>query len=94
MSSNFIIDVRSGQEFAAGHLAGAVNVPLDQLALRIDSIEGLEKSSPIILYCQSGARSAMACSYLAQQGYTRVSNGGAMTALLIQIKGTIAKVTA
>ena len=61
MNPSFIIDVRSPQEFAAGHLVGAVNIPYDQILSRIDSLEGLEKSSELLLYCLSGARSAVAC---------------------------------
>ena len=89
MQKHTFIDVRSADEFARGHLAGAINLPLDQLARRIDALEGIGKSSALVIYCQSGARSAMACSYLAQQGYTRVTNGGAMAGLLMQIKGTM-----
>ena len=90
MNPSLIIDVRSPQEFAAGHLEGAVNVPYDQIVQRIDSLERLEKSSELLLYCQSGARSAVACSLLAQHGYTRVVNVGSMTTLLMNFKGRIA----
>ena len=90
MTPTAIIDVRSPQEFAAGHLEGAVNIPYDQILQRIDSIEGVEKSSELLLYCQSGARSAIACSLLVQQGFERVMNGGAFRTLLMNFKGTIA----
>lgn len=88
MNPSFIIDVRSPQEFAAGHLVGAVNIPYEQILHRIDSLEGLEKSSELLLYCLSGARSAVACSLLAQHGYTRALNGGSMSTLLMNFKGT------
>ena len=88
MNPSFIIDVRSPQEFAAGHLVGAVNIPYEQILHRIDSLEGLEKSSELLLYCLSGARSAAACSLLAQHGYTRALNGGSMSTLLMNFKGT------
>ena len=87
MNPPLIIDVRSPQEFAAGHLEGAVNIPYDQILQRIDSIEGLEKSSELLLYCQSGARSAVACSLLAQQGFKCVMNGGSLRTLLMNYKG-------
>jgi len=61
----FIIDVRSPLEYANGHLKDAVNIPHDRIEQAIDSIEGLEKNSSILLYCQSGARSAFACQVLA-----------------------------
>jgi phage shock protein E len=82
----FIIDVRSAPEFAAGHLKGAVNIPHDRIEQAIGSIEGLEKNSPILLYCQSGARSAFACQILAQRGFTRAVNGGAMATLLLNFE--------
>ena len=87
MKPSVIIDVRSPQEFATAHLEGAVNIPHDQLEHRIDSIVGLEKSSPVLVYCRSGVRSAIACSVLVQHGFTRVMNGGSMTTLLMNYKG-------
>ena len=89
MNPSVIIDVRSPQEFERGHLDGAVNIPVDQLQQTIGSIEGLERSSEILVYCQSGMRSAVACSILAQQGFGRVSNGGSMATLLMNFKGAI-----
>ncbi|MBP8214721.1 MAG: rhodanese-like domain-containing protein [Propionivibrio sp.] len=82
----FIIDVRSPQEFAAGHLKGAVNIPHDRIEQAIGSIDGLEKNSAILLYCLSGARSAFACQVLAQLGFTRAVNGGAMATLLLNFE--------
>lgn len=64
----------------------AVNIPHDRIEQAIDSIEGLEKNSSILLYCQSGARSAFACQVLAQRGYTRAMNGGAMATLLLNFE--------
>jgi len=89
MNPAIIIDVRSPQEFEIGHLKGAVNVPLDQIQQKLDAIEGLEKSSEILVYCRSGARSAVACSILAQQGFRRVLNGGSMATLLMNFEGTV-----
>ena len=81
-----IIDVRSPMEFSAGHLKGAVNIPYDRIGHAIGAIEGLAKDSAILLYCQSGARSAFACQVLAQMGFTRAVNGGAMTTLLLNFE--------
>ena len=89
MSPAVIIDVRSPQEFAAGHLKGALNIPLDQIQQKPDVIAGLEKSSEVLVYCKSGARSAVACSILAQQGFNRVLNGGSMATLLMNFEGTV-----
>lgn len=87
MNPAVIIDVRSPQEFAAGHLEGAINIPYDQIQQRIGSIEGLEKTSELLLYCQSGARSAVACSLLGQLGFKRAVNGGSLRTLLMNFKG-------
>lgn len=88
MNPAHIIDVRSPQEFAAGHLKGALNIPLDQIQQRPEAVDGLEKSSEVLVYCRSGARSAVACSILAQQGFKRVLNGGSMATLLMNFEGT------
>lgn len=69
-----LIDVRSPAEFAAGHLDGAVNVPVG--ALSDDKLGA--KDRPLIVYCASGTRSAMARSVLKSRGYTQVFNLGAM----------------
>jgi len=88
MNQPIIIDVRSPKEFATGHLEDAVNIPLDQLPQKLDSIEGLEKSSEVLVYCQSGMRSVVACSMLSQLGFKHVSNGGSLATLLMNFKGT------
>ena len=90
MNPPILIDVRSPQEFASGHLEGAVSIPYDQILQGIASIEGLDKSSELLLYCQSGARSAIACSLLVQHGFERVLDGGALKTLLMNFKATIA----
>ena len=82
----FIIDVRSPLEFAAGHLKGAINIPHDRIEQAIGAIDGLERTSPILLYCLSGARSAFACQILVQRGFTRAVNGGAMATLLLNFE--------
>jgi len=74
-----IIDVRTPEEFAAGHLDGAVNIPYEQIAKGINTIPSLTKSSPILIYCRSGRRSAIAAQSLEQLGFQRVYDGGAMS---------------
>lgn len=61
-----IIDVRTPQEFASGHVEGSINIPLQTLAQRIDEIKSM--SAPIVLCCASGARSARAKLILQQAG--------------------------
>lgn len=89
--SSIVIDVRSEAEFATGHVNGAINIPYDRIASSIASLAGVDKSRLIIVYCRSGARSAVAASILTELGYTQVVNGGALSSLLIQINSTMAK---
>jgi len=60
-SAALLVDVRSGSEFASGHIPGAVNIPLDQIEARLDD---LGCNFPIILICQSGTRARIAASLL------------------------------
>lgn len=70
-----VIDVRTAQEFAAGHLDGVVNIPLDQLATRAPR-EFPDRAAPLLLHCASGARSAAGVDVLRKLGYTSVINVG------------------
>ncbi len=85
-----LIDVRSPGEFASGHLAGAINVPLDQLQHRIGRTVP-DVATPLLLYCASSARSAFACGLLQQLGYTQVSNGGGVGLLAMQLQRAIVR---
>ncbi len=66
-----LIDVRGQTEWDAGHIAAARHIPLGYLAERV---RGLPRTTPIIVHCQSGARSAIAASVLEAQGFTSVNN--------------------
>ena len=61
-----LIDVRSPAEMAQGMIPGAEPMPLHLLPLRMQEIAGDPRR--VVLYCRSGARSAQACMYLANQG--------------------------
>jgi rhodanese-related sulfurtransferase len=67
----FLLDVRTPQEYAEGHIAGAVNVPHDQLATRLAEVP---KDKDVVLYCRSGRRAGIAADVLAAKGYTRLSH--------------------
>ena len=69
-----IVDVRTPEEFAEGHVPGSINIPLNEIPERVAEFRGM--ASPIILCCRSGARSGNAAAYLAQQGISEVENGG------------------
>lgn len=66
-----LVDVRSSAEWRAGHLEGAVHVPLARLPERIGA---LDRSAPLLVYCQAGVRSAVAASALGRLGFTRVTS--------------------
>ena len=69
------IDVRSAEEFNAGHLQDAVNIPHDQILERIQSVSP-DKDPPVNLYCRSGRRAESALNELKKAGYTNVTNHG------------------
>jgi molybdopterin/thiamine biosynthesis adenylyltransferase/rhodanese-related sulfurtransferase len=66
------VDVREPWEWAAGHVAGALHIPLGELPARLAELPAPD--APIVLYCRSGARSGRAALFLAAQGYRDVAN--------------------
>jgi rhodanese-related sulfurtransferase len=66
-----LIDVRTTGEWAEGHIDGALNVPLSQLAERLGE---LSADRPLIVHCASGYRSAIAESLLRREGLPQVAN--------------------
>lgn len=70
-----IIDVRTPAEFSGGHVAGSVNIPLNEIANRLGTYD---TATPIVFCCASGGRSGQATSFATAQGYTAV-NGGPWT---------------
>ena len=71
------IDVRSAEEFAAGHVQGAVNIPYTEIDVRIGEVTE-DKDALVYVYCRSGRRSGIAQSTLEQAGYTNVVNQGGL----------------
>jgi len=69
--------VRSPGEFAAGHVAGASNIPVGEIGQRAADLGAAEQ--PIVLYCASGMRSALAARTLRRAGFTRVYNLGSVS---------------
>ena len=63
-----VLDVRDKAEFAAGHIPNARNIPLPELDGRLREIEKF-KARPIVINCQSGARSAGGCGLLRKNGF-------------------------
>jgi rhodanese-related sulfurtransferase len=73
----FLLDVREPSEVEAGYIAGAVNIPVRDLLKNLDKLPGL--NDPIVIYCGSGHRGALAMSALRILGYTDVKNLGGGT---------------
>ena len=70
-----VLDVRSEAEFRSGAYRGAIHVPLQELSSRLSRIP---KDRPVVVYCASGTRSAMAVRVLKKAGYADVSNAGGL----------------
>ncbi len=76
-----LLDVRTPEEFEAGHVDGAHNVPHDAVEARMDEIDqitGGKTDTPIVVYCRSGRRAAAAKQTLVERGYSQVTNLGGM----------------
>ncbi len=75
MSRNkaLVLDVRDAEEFARGHIQGAKNIPVAELASRIKEIEKF-KDKPVLVHCQRGMRAKTACSILKAQQFTQINN--------------------
>lgn len=66
-----IVDVRTPEEFAAAHIPGAENVPVDTV---VAQAQAWDKTKPVLLYCATGERSAWAFQQLAQAGFEHLYN--------------------
>ncbi|WP_112354112.1 rhodanese-like domain-containing protein [Shewanella benthica] len=75
-----VIDVRTAEEFAAGHLDKAINIPFEQIAAKINTLD-IAKDTHIVLYCRSGRRSGIAFDTLVAEGFTQSYNGGGFETL-------------
>ena len=76
-SAVLVLDVRTREEYDSGHIPGAALFPYDALAA---SFAEPDKARPIVVYCRSGRRSAIAAETLAGMGYTDVSDLGGLDA--------------
>lgn len=69
--AGLILDVRSAEEYAEGHIPGAINIPHDQLESRIAEI-GAHKNKDVVLYCRSGVRAGIAATILQSAGFSKL----------------------
>lgn len=85
MSTNYFtgiwIDVRTLDEFNAGHIAGAAHIPYEEIAQRIGEVT-TDKNAVIHLYCRSGNRSGIAQQTLLAMGFGNALNEGGYEDLL------------
>ncbi len=73
-----LVDVREADEFAGGHLPGAINIPVGEIERRAGEIGPL--SRPVVIYCRSGMRSGRAKATLERIGFVNVHNLGPKSA--------------
>lgn len=76
--SALILDVRTLAEFEAGHLPGALLLPFDKITAATASALLKDKTKPVIVYCRSGRRSAVAVETLKDLGYTKLFDLGGL----------------
>jgi phage shock protein E len=77
VTESIIIDVRSAEEFATGHLEGALNLNVEDGTLQ-STLASLDPSDSYIVYCRSGRRSAIAVEQMAAAGFANVTDLGSV----------------
>src|SRR5512137_809510 len=80
-----VVDVRTPQEFASGHVPGAINIPYDEVARRAAEIG--PPATRVVLYCRTGRRSSIAAAELSKLGYAQVYDFGSYGAWPVDDKG-------
>ena len=73
-----VVDVRTPQEFASGHVPGAINIPFDEIGRRASEIG--PASTPVVLYCRTGRRSGIAAEALQKAGFSKLYDFKSVTA--------------
>lgn len=85
-----IVDVRSAEDYAAKHIKGAVNIPLDKIESTLGS-QYPDKQTELIFYCSKGVRSQTALEQAREMGYETVYSLGAMDNWTHEVEGTDAQ---
>lgn len=76
-----LLDVREDDEWAAGHVAGAVHIPMMQVPQRLEHDPGpITPQTPIVVMCKGGGRSAQVTAWLLQHGYDATNMTGGLLA--------------
>ena len=86
VQSKVVIDVRTPEEFATGHVEGAINIPYDTITAKLPALARIGKNESILVYCRSGRRSAIAKQSLAELGYRNLQDGGGIGSLASRLK--------
>ena len=68
---SLVLDVRTPDEYTAGHVPNAINIPHDQIDAHLAELEA-HKSGPVVVYCKSGRRAGLAAEALAESGFTNL----------------------
>jgi phage shock protein E len=80
LETRTVIDVRTPEEFAAGHIAGALNIPVEAADFGA-RISELDPGDEYLVYCRTGRRSAVAADIMAEAGFTDVVDAGGLDEL-------------
>lgn len=72
-NKHLLVDVRTAEEYNSGHIPGAINLALQDLPQKMDT---LPKDQPIVVYCRSGARSNSAAQMLNEAGFDNIYDLG------------------
>lgn len=76
-----VLDVREPEEWTAGHIDGALHVPMNEVPQRVAyQPDGLAAGAPLVVVCKVGGRSAQVTAWLRHQGYDAVNLDGGMLA--------------
>ena len=74
-TADVLIDVREADEFAAGHLAGAVHIPRGLLEFKLTAMPALQaRDLAVVLYCKTSGRAALSACAMQEMGYMRVQS--------------------
>lgn len=71
-SNWLILDVRTPQEYADGHVPGAINIPYDKVEAQLERL-GTDHNRELLVYCRSGHRAKIAAETLHQHGFSNIS---------------------
>ena len=76
-SATAIIDVRTAEEYSAGHLQDAINIDVEAMTFE-DEVNSLDKAGTYLVYCHSGRRAGIAEEQMKSLGFTNVTNIGGL----------------